>query len=585
MIIKKVIAAIRKTMDEVSTPPNKTSYYWKNSFSLISWIVLNSLYLARCFSLLQWIKYIARKGKQKDDESKRPNVPSYVVEVYYLALSIVFIGVVWWWEYIPPCWDSFIKGAAIYFLAESIIWVLYYFFFRRFFEEKYAIMHTLEYIVTFPFVIILQACCLNLITGLGVTRVTSMLINPDANTPLPILAISVIYTAVILGLIISNLPTENIKEKGDYRYHLLIVGYGEVVKGKLLNAVAKKAEEDENYKNVAIYDFKFVEPVELEDGEKNKKKKRSKMDLHKYEIKPDDQNEIELFRKRILASNILWIATPPLSHLQYVEPYYNRIKMVVVEKPITIYRNELELFRRIHSGDSNIFCLSYYYLEKALPLTFLYSPCAFYEKYLDFNDSNRQNTLSSFERFGKLKSLVLKLFEELDNRESVGKNGGHLFETFLHLAVLARMVIGEDFDFRDPVWNIEDTARHDMSHIHCIGNAIDTSVHFDLEMRKDLKSVEQRERKGTLTFDNGTIDVDFDEQEVIGKSKKGEELFKIRTKQEYKDTKYSIQVDMVMRCFEEGIRPSVIDGSYLQIKTLEWLIAQKTKAEVASASH
>ena len=167
----------------------------------------------------------------------------------------------------------------------------------------------------------------------------------------------------------------------------------------------------------------------------------------------------------------------------------------------------------------------------------------------------------------------------------MAKNGGHLLETFVHLAVLARTVTGEDSDFGDPVWIIEDTARHDMSHIHCIGNTIDTSVHFNLEMRKNLKSVEQRERKGTLTFDNGTIDVDFDGQEVIGKSKTGDELFKIRTKQEYKDTKYSIQVDMVMRCFEEGVNPSVIDGSYLQIKTLEWLIAQKNKAEVASTFH
>lgn len=101
-------------------------------------------------------------------------------------------------------------------------------------------------------------------------------------------------------------------------------------------------------------------------------------------------------------------------------------------------------------------------------------------------------------------------------------------------------------------------------------------------MRKGLNPQEKRNRRGTLTFENGTIDVDFDKQEVIGKPKNGAEPFKISTKQEYKDTKYSIQADMVMRCFEESINPSVIDGSHLQIKTLEWLIAQKPKAEAAA---
>ena len=103
-------------------------------------------------------------------------------------------------------------------------------------------------------------------------------------------------------------------------------------------------------------------------------------------------------------------------------------------------------------------------------------------------------------------------------------------------------------------------------------------------MRKGLNPQEKRNRRGTLTFENGTIDVDFDKQEVIGKSKNGEEAFKISTKQEFKNTKYSIQFDMVMRCFEEGIKPSVIDGSHLQIKTLEWLIAQKPRWDSATPS-
>ena len=97
----------------------------------------------------------------------------------------------------------------------------------------------------------------------------------------------------------------------------------------------------------------------------------------------------------------------------------------------------------------NVFCLSYYYLEKALPLTFLYSPTTFYEKYLDFGGQTRQYVLSIFEQFGLLNSVELTLFEGDDFRAWVDsvQYGGHMYETFLHLAVIARAVMGIDTDW------------------------------------------------------------------------------------------------------------------------------------------
>ena len=569
MRIPKVFEKIWKTLNEVSTPPNKTSYYWKESFSLLSWIILKTLFWARCFSLLQWIKYFVRKEKKKDDESKRPNVPSIVVELYYLVLSLGFLCIVRWQHCFSPYWYVTVKVAAIYFLVDSIIWVLYYFFFRRFFEEKYAIMHTLEYIVTFPLVIILQACCLNISTGICTTRLAAMLINPDAGTPLPILAISVIYTAVILGLIISNLPTENIKEKGDYRYHLLVLGYGEVVKGRLLQAIATYSGREKEYKNVVIYDYGFSE-----NDDSKKVKIPSNLDLHKYELKVNDKDEMELFHKRVLASNILWIATPPISHLQYVESYYNKLKMIVVEKPITVFRNELDLFRMIHSKVNNIFCLSYYYLEKALPLTYLYRPLCFYEEYLNISDDNRKSIIPSLYQLGQLKSISFYIHEkaETEGRKWTydEQTGGQLFETFIHLLVLARLVLGEQLPHHTLRWKDNHKTSDRITQITATGNI--KGVKILLEMKKELPESEIK-RGCELIYQKGKINVDFENIQLKMASEQQE--FELELDKNYKNTKYSIQLDMVSRCLKDHINPSTVDGSDLQMECLQWLMDEK----------
>lgn len=573
MKINKLFATVLQIMNDVSTPPNKTSYYWKDSFSLISWIILQTLFVVRCFSLLQWIKYFVRKKKKKDEESKRPNVPSIVVELYYLILSIGFICIVWCKNYISSDWfidgNVVIKLVAIYFFVDSVIWVLYYFFFRRFFEEKYAIMHTLEYIVTFPLVVILQACCLNIYTGDSVVAIAKMLINPDGGTPIIILSISVIYTAVILGLVISNLPIENVKEKGDYRCHLLILGYGEVIKGKLLNAVVAKAKKEKEYKNVVIYDYEFIET----DASK-KIVTPTNLDLYKYEIKPDNDYEMELFHKRILASNILWIATPPIAHLQYVEKYYNKLKMVVVEKPITIFSNELDLFRIIYSKSNNIFCLSYYYLEKALPLTYLYRPLHFYEKYLDIRNDNQRNDIKlCFHQLGLLKSVNIYIKEGADNRDWTfdERKGGQLFETFIHLLVLFRLVLGESVPHNSLLW--EDNHQYSDRITYISATGIIKGINVSLEIHKELLD-SQLGRGCKLIYQNGEIDMNFEDITLTMTHKQlGEQ--RINLNSDFQRTKYSVQLDMVNCCLSNHVIPSTVDGSDIQMECLQWLMDEK----------
>ena len=568
MKLKSIYSRIKWVLNRVSTPVRKTSYYWKDSVSILSWLMLTLLYVARCLSLLQWIKFFIRNGKNEDDESKRPNVPSIVVESYYVILSAGSICLSYWQQCIPSCWNIVVRIVSVYFLIESVVWVLYYFFFRRFFEEKYAIMHTLEYVITFPFVIILQACCLDLCTNRGVVEIASMLINPDKGTPLPILVISVIYTAVILGLIISNLPAEDIKEKGDYRYHMAIIGYGEVVKDRLIDAIFKHVLKENNYKNVIIYDD-TADTIHI----KPDQTKPSCLDLHKYQILYTNREAMKLFYKRIMESNILWIATPPFAHIRYLEPYHNKLKMIVVEKPITIFRNELDLFRIIHSSNDNIFCLSYYYLEKALPLTYLYRPFQFYEKYLSVNERNHRDIITSFNHLGALESIRLYIHEGKDDRDWAydEQTGGQLYETFIHLLVITRLVLGMPMSHRCLEWKYYGKTSGKINHITAKGDM--SGVLISLELKKEVPDDKPIKRGGELKYKNGKVTIDFEKMNLTLFS--GQRKFVIEMDKEYKDSKYSIQLDMVSRCFTDHINPSTVDGSDLQIECLQWLMDER----------
>ena len=554
MIAKKgIFKKVLEVFDGISTRPNLTSWVWKGNASPLAFIILHIVYLTRICSLLQISKYVYRrlaKFASVDKASQRPNVPSYFVEVYFIAWAILLFSMSKDLEVA--------KWLSYYFLFESLFWLLYYFFFRRFFEERYAIMHTLEYIVILPLLILIQARSISIISSCGIKYAFATMFFPEKDDNAYIIILSVFYIALIFGIFLSNLPIEQIKEKGNYRFNISIIGNGDIVQKRLKEAISKSVPP----RNVAILDVQSYEQ-EIEYIGKTK--------FQHFLISDDTM-------KHVLSSNILWIATPPQAHISYLNKYINNV-FIAIEKPLVTNINELSVIKRLYVNGmwNNVFCLSYYYLEKALPLTYLYSPTTFYEKYLSFNGYNRQQVLSLFEQLGQLKKIELTLFEGEDTRGWVdsAQYGGHLFETFLHLAVLARAVLGIDSEWGNPNWTIENRSGHYMSYIQCTGVTEHDNIQYDLRMGKFIPQ-NKLKRSGKLRFQNGTIEIDFNRQEIIGRiSDSTGTSFKINTKEEYTKTKYSIQVDMVERCFEEHITPSVVDGSDLQIRTLEWLFAQK----------
>lgn len=548
--------------NSISTKPNHTSWRWKGNVSPLAYITLYIIYISRLCSLLQICKYIYRTVKKQyfkvfsvDKASQRINVPPYFVELYYMIWCAIL--------FCAPNDCKVTVWLSAYFMGESLCWLLYYFFFRRFFEEKYAIMHSLEYIVILPLLIVCQARCISIIFDISFGMALGTLFFPSKNDNAYIIFLSILYTALIFGIFLSNLPIEQVKEKGNYRYNFSIIGNGHIVQNRLKPAIGKLTPA----KIVAVFDVDQYHPKSEVCGYAK---------LRYFKISEDSL-------KNIHASNILWIATPSYTHIGYLSKYINSI-FIAIEKPLIVNQAELSILQQLRKSGlwNRVFCLSYYYLEKALPLTFLYNPHTFYEKYLDFHDSDRVKVLSLFEKLGKVQDIQLTLCEDDDPREWVDTplHGGQLFETFIHLAVLTHMMCRAGDTLETDRWTIKNEGGHHMSYIQCEGHTKSKETHFDLTMGKFMPK-QQLRRGGILRFKSGEAHVDFDSQTVVARIKGEEdETFTISIKEEFRLTKYSVQLDMVRRCYEDYIHPSMVDGVDLQIKALEWLFEQKAKNDI-----
>lgn len=550
--------------DRISTRPNEVSWRWKGKVSPLTCVTLYLMYVARVLSLLQHCKFWFRTWKSKQAEtasvdrpSTRVNVPPIFDEIYFVTWCILLF-------ILPKEW-LFTQIIAYYFMAESLVWLLYYFFFRRFYEEKYAIMHVLEYIILLPVLIAAQIQCIVIvyadIPSFNVALANLFYPSPE-HTHTYLILMSVLYTALIFGIFLTNLPIERVKEKGDYHYNIAIIGNGQIVKEKLIPAIARTPIPE----NIAVFDKALVKDDAYSITTNLAR-------FHYYPI--DDYTD-----KRILGSNILWIASPSFAHFEYLAHYINQI-FIVVEKPITSTQYELQAVKKLRSSGlwNRVFCLSYYYLEKALPLTFLYNPYSFYERYIEFA-TPRDTIITMFDRMGGLRSVSFSLHEGEDNREWLSSDmyGGHYIETFLHLVVLAKMVTGKDDQWKTDVLSVEDYQGHPTCRILYRGTTATKGAQISLSMQKFVAE-KDRHRDGRLEFENGYVTIDFDTYKLIMHYAPTNMDYSIGLKAEYAspDKKYAVQLDMAERCFNDNIPPFTIDGVDLQIDALEWLMEQRKK--------
>ena len=559
-----------KWLCKPSTKPDITSYIWaRRAPSVLASVMLWFVWACRVLSVYQYVKNIYRWLAEKcgfgyvENASGRPDVPPWLGEIYFVCYTVLFAL-----AHHFQLSGSVLNWIAIYYLFESSLWILYYTVFRRFFELGYTIYHQLEYITTIVLMIPTQATCFARLYSLSFKEaLVALLGSPVDSTPFIITVFGYCLSAIVIGMIIANFPTENIKKCGK-KAKMFVIGCGDVVKKRLYPALgAGKYTLD-----ISIYDLK---------------KNPDQLSICKYMDHADQI--LGDIRTNMSKNSVVWVSTPPDSHVSYIAKLLKtQAKLIVVEKPVAVKESDLQALEPYLKHKRNkLFFLSYYILEKALPLTYLATlPVQGEEKEKDKKlqeEINRERKIraKAYEQYltiengsflnhwrtllGKLELVQVRILEGKDSREWVSKNetGGQLYETFLHNVLIADLFCSYS------QWkNVKFTNADYTQKVHTITlKAQADGVQIDLCMQKNMP---ERSRHVRLNFAEGSIVADLDHKTAtVCFDKLGVES-KIRVSEEYARN-YAVLTDLVGRVFSTEYTCEQVDGLGNQMQILRWL--------------
>lgn len=547
----------KSILQQISTMPNPESFYWAGKqFSLLATVLLWSMWLCRVFSLLQWVKYIYRaiaaavlKLTRRRDQSGekngsgRPNVPPLLCEIYYI-LWMAFFALVYTKVLAVPYWVMQLTTAM--YLFESVVWVLYYTIFRRFFEARYSIYHELEYLSELLLVIPTQALCFSLRYDKSfLNMLTGLLGAGTEDTPFGVTVLGVMVMAIVVSMIISAFPTEKVK-KYTPKSKILILGNGDVVKGRLLQALEKLKK-----------DVHSVHTLPAEgDPEPDEKA------LETY---------CQLIRDNLEQHSIVWVETPTHTHVAYLKELLDTsAELIALEKPITHDLAELTYVEKLLSNSisrNRIFFLNYYLLEKALPLVWLLYSNSCYLKYLDIDHAFPTEDWKT--QLGRMTALEVQILEGEETREWAldMRYGGQWLETFIHNVQLASHMVGSPYTWEQ----LERAIGAEENELHAYKNG----VRIHLLQQKGV-SEEKQQRYLEARYEGGRIFVDLQEQSLRLELNGAEKPYYIRVNDEWKQ-KYVIMADLVLRVKYNQIPVQEADGLYNELLINRWLLEELKK--------
>jgi len=582
-VIAGVVYRTRKLemMNKLVTFPGEWNYNWQGGYSIIVFLILHIVTFFRSVSLLQLGKYLYRRHhtNNKDVGSNRANVPPIFQEVYYI-LWIIFLVM----QLETGWFNELVFGLDIYFIIESLTWILYYSVFRRFFEERYSIYHVLEHLPLVLMLIPMQAVAYARVVShqnpdLTWKDVLVVMLGQAENNLILFSCIGFLYSAIVISMILSMFPTENVKRGNP---DTIIVGAGDVVKCRLLPAMLRRMQRiPENKRGkIRIYDLKSGEQISSWEEEQVNTMWGA---LHL----PKEEKIHSVFdlinSKNPAGEQVSWICTPSDTHWYYLELLRGRSEFVVVEKPITSRIDELERYREFIESEyrNQTFFLSYYLLEKALPLTFLARPRRLYLKYLSgydkdgnqiLDEKRSQNMIGEcYERYlggGEVRRFSMTIIEKSETRKL--PRGGQLVETFMHNCIIASLFAGLPSTWTDVHFK---SLRDDSIEMIARGR---NRMSIHLLLQKDSRK--QQEQSAEILMENNgklmRIQADLTKKNAVIYAEKEE--FSFGVKEQFLG-KYDVQCAMVYDCFENGVRTAEVDGLYNQIETLEWLMNLEKK--------
>jgi len=539
--------------------PSPDSLKWAGEQrSILSNILLWSLWICRVFSLLQILKLVFRtvataiKRATTDENATRVNVPPMFCEIYFIIwFAVLLMAHLFSWSGIV------INIIIIYYLFESIVWVLYYTVFRRFYEENYSIYHELEYLTELFLVIPTQALGFATLYNESFRNMISGLLGAGIDTtPFPVRILGALFAAIVISMIISAFPAERVKKKAK-RDEMIIIGGGDVVRNRLYPSLKSCGIPEGDIRVFDLEDapLKFHECTYLEDGDAI----------------------VNAVDSAVNSDSIIWIETPTSTHVQYLKSMLDtKAALIVLEKPICSTHEDIKYIEELLEDDgarNRVFFLSYYVLEKALPLYYIADQNSNYHKYLEIEDKAlMQNCLPLL---GALLSVEVNITEGEDKRAWVfdGEHGGQLLETFIHNLLIASLFCGTVEH-----WN---SVRYSEGINAGVYSANMTALSGNTEINLSLKKNAPKEecaRYVRLVFSNGRIDADLEKQDARIYFASMDKESSIKVKQRYKD-KYSVMIDLARRVANGGANAEEVDGIRNQIATIGWILDYLNKEE------
>ncbi|MFN3465134.1 MAG: Gfo/Idh/MocA family oxidoreductase [Terricaulis sp.] len=476
-------------------------------------------------------------------------------------------------------------------LFESFVWLSYYCLWRNFMEPNYTLYHPAEYLVLFPVIVAVQVLSIARLLSAEVGQVTGWMLGGQANETYPLGLIGWFYVAILLSNLRGMIPRPSFKRNSN----TMVIGAGDVAMKRLLPAMRRIMKAGPFKANVVVHSLSDLRLRTME---------------HPFELILRESTEAILADARVGAGAAI-ITTPSDKHMVYVRPLVESGLRVVCEKPLSSVRAEIdELQARRGAYRDNVFALSYYVLEKALPLTFFLEGNRAFLKYLCISRTDtagmREITgdaaVDEVQRFraalGEPRSISIRVVEGLENSPTSGSRawteapGGLMFETAIHpllLMVKAQRAlapgqwnsIGEFLQVFKPqrlCGRSLEAARADATtFLRMRQAAAQGTPEIDITVAKYAPQAE-RSRRGEIRCARGSLRFDFDEKTLNAQLAGQAWALSLSIRPEFSEN-YDVQTDLALRFIRDGWNSSRFDDFDDQIDVLSWMSLRAAQYE------
>lgn len=527
----------------MSKKPHYESIFWGKERSIFASIIYYFVYFIRFFSPLQMLKqYFRYKGENsKTDKKERIDFHAFHTEIYLIFVFIFFLL-----NYFHNFFIAYPILKIIIltiFLLESIFWILYYMLFRILIEKHLTIFNEAEYFLCLPIVISTQLFIISSLLCTEPFMVLSTMFDLsyddssiESNYELILSFMGYLYTTVIIANMINLLPAIPVQK----RPNITIIGAGDVVKNRILLGL-----ED-------IYKANQIAIVSPCISEKFKKVLSKKGILYKETKTTEDV--IKFIKNR---SSFAIIATPTQFHYEYIVALSQNKIPFAVEKPITHIKCYLETLQKNDKLMENAFLLSYYWLEKALPLNFFLTLNPIYQELLTIEIDKKSYSINADLvselhlvklKLGEIQSININFIEGKETPERTKwtfdeKNGGMVFETLVHpITLLCNLFDNYKLiTFEKILWN-----KSDKSNSSNITGANIIGKHKNSEFSIQLDKFQTKKRDMIIKYQHGEINLDLENNKCFISYNKlnNHKKYTISIKKDF-SKKYEIQMLLV----------------------------------------